>query len=173
MGQLEQSCSQKCLAFASAMVCHCVFDGSSAPQQGSGQMWSTLEPRHVPPTFSVPGSSRQASGTVHDDRNLPNAPTPPRSAARVATRRPYCASRLSFDPRSGERERRSAEFELPGDRRQASMNGLSADRTAVRLRHHPKGHPFDSGRQQMSGLLGLKMSGSTLRRTSPGPRSAI
>ncbi len=38
----EQFPSQRSFALASAVVCHCMFEGASAPQQDSGQMWSTM-----------------------------------------------------------------------------------------------------------------------------------
>jgi hypothetical protein len=38
---VEQFRSQLSFAFASVVVCHCMLDGASAPQQASGQMWST------------------------------------------------------------------------------------------------------------------------------------
>jgi len=40
-GQVEQFSSHLFFASSSSTVCHCMFEGASAPQQASGQMWST------------------------------------------------------------------------------------------------------------------------------------
>jgi hypothetical protein len=51
----EQFPSQRSFAFALAVVCHCMFEGASAPQQDNGQMWSTTYPRQAPVVAPVAG----------------------------------------------------------------------------------------------------------------------
>ena len=42
-------------AFASAVVCHCMLPGTSAPPRFNGLMWSTTNPGHAPEVLPVAG----------------------------------------------------------------------------------------------------------------------
>jgi hypothetical protein len=48
------------LDFASAVLCHCMLLGSSAPPAHSGTRWSTTKPGHRPRVLPVPGHGASA-----------------------------------------------------------------------------------------------------------------
>jgi hypothetical protein len=47
--------SHRSLAFASALVCHCIFDEASAPPHASGMTWSLTKPGQAPFVSPVDG----------------------------------------------------------------------------------------------------------------------